>query len=172
MEYLQALVCQSGYALRLQPIPAESSFYDLCAGKHTSDVALMTLDIKGCIMALACQRRMWFISAVMRQERRWRMQQPYCPDLAQRSLDSHPFKSAVRHFSFAYTDRFAPSHPLPRLSLSAGFGVLSSCHITYSLLLRGGITHGSPRKRRKSCYIVKTPPLNGMKTSVSKSLKR
>lgn len=91
MEYLQALVCQSGYALRLQRIPAEGGFYDLCAGTHCPDVTLMTLDIKGCIIVLACECRMWFISAVMRQERRWRMQQPYCPDLAPRSLDSHRF---------------------------------------------------------------------------------
>lgn len=51
-----------------------------------------------------------------------------------RSLDFHCFKSAVRHFCFAYHCRFSPSHSLPCLALSVLRAVITS-HYTFSLVV-------------------------------------
>lgn len=46
-----------------------------------------------------------------------------------RSLDFQCFKSAVRHFCFAYYYRFSPSHSLPCLALLVLWAVITSHYI-------------------------------------------
>lgn len=57
------------------------------------------------------------------------MQQPWS---SLRSFDFHCFKSAVRHFCFAHSSTFSPSHSVPRKLCRF---VSRQHHITYSLLL-------------------------------------
>lgn len=101
------------------------------------------------------------------------MQQPYCPDLAQRSLDSHRFLKVQQGTSLlpTLTDlrRLTPC-PLCLCRWGSAFCHHVTLRIPFYCVV-GSLTRISQKKMTTSCYILKTPPLNGMKTSVSKPLK-
>lgn len=130
-------LCFSVYALFFKRIPAERGFYDLCARMHTPDVAFMTSNIKGYIIVPVCVCCIYiyiYYTGCNKGGVTVSDAAALLPRSSPRSLDFHCFKSAVRHFCFAYHCRFSPSHSLPCLALSVLRAVITS-HYTFSLVV-------------------------------------